>query len=489
MAAALSLVLLPFGVLEGGVSAQNTGGYDTVRTIENTAEATWQFVGRSAQITSNRVTIDVTTPPASIVAFRPTTQGGSTLNFRAPLCSAIGQKPQSGTTSSDIALTPREGPVEQTRTVRAGQTVLFEVTALAANTDPNEVDQLDITITTTTGDVENETIFETGVNTGVFIGQIDTIRMPPSPVLGDCRLSIVSGAGISITASLPGDTTVLVETQVDVLADPFGVVFDSETGEPVDGARVTLIDVATGQPATVFAPDGVTSWPSTVISGEPITDGSGNVTTLDDGEFWFPLTFLGTYRLDITPPEPYTAPSVVSPANIAQIARPDGRGFIILDASYGGAFVLSDPTPVQVDIPLDRPGLDLGLTKTASRQRVQPGDVVFYAITASNIDRSRPRREVVVTDTPSPFLRLRPDSVRVDGVAAPDAVTIAPDGSTLTVALGDIEGGASRRVTYAMTVRADAPPGRALNDATITDSVGRVARTSVAVDIEREFYR
>ena len=486
MAAALSLVLLPFGVLEGGVSAQNTGGYDTVRTIENTAEATWQFVGRSAQITSNRVTIDVTTPPASIVAFRPTTQGGSTLNFRAPLCSAIGQKPQSGTTSSDIALTPREGPVEQTRTVRAGQTVLFEVTALAANTDPNEVDQLDITITTTTGDVENETIFETGVNTGVFIGQIDTIRMPPSPVLGDCRLSIVSGAGISITASLPGDTTVLVETQVDVLADPFGVVFDSETGEPVDGARVTLIDVATGQPATVFAPDGVTSWPSTVISGEPITDGSGNVTTLDDGEFWFPLTFLGTYRLDITPPEPYTAPSVVSPANIAQIARPDGRGFIILDASYGGAFVLSDPTPVQVDIPLDRPGLDLGLTKTASRQRVQPGDVVFYAITASNIDRSRPRREVVVTDTPSPFLRLRPDSVRVDGVAAPDAVTIAPDGSTLTVALGDIEGGASRRVTYAMTVRADAPPGRALNDATITDSVGRVARTSVAIDVERE---
>ncbi len=486
VAAALSLVLLPFGVLEEGASAQNTGGSDTIRTIENTAEATWQLVGRPVQTTSNRVTIDVTTPPPSITAFRPTTQGGTSLDFRAPLCSVIGQTPQGGTTSSNIALTPQEGGVEQTSTVRAGQTVLFEVTALAANTDPNAVDQLDITITTTTGDVENETIFETGANTGVFVGQIDTIRMPPSAVQGDCRLSIVDGAGIAITASLPGDTSVLVETQVEVLADPFGVVFDSETGEPVDGAVVTLIDVATGQPATVFAEDGVTSWPSTIISGQPITDGAGNVTTLDEGEFWFPLTFLGTYRLDITPPEPYTAPSVVSPANIAQITRPDGRGFIILDASYGGNFVLSDPTPVQVDIPLDRPGLDIGLVKTASRQRVQPGDVVFYAITASNTDRSRPRRDVVVTDTPSPFLRLRPDSVRVDGVEAANAVTIAPDGSVLTVALGDIPAGASRRVTYAMTVRADAPPGRALNDATITDSVGRVSRTSVAVDIERE---
>ncbi len=485
VAAALSLVLLPLVVPGEGVIAQNSD-VETISTISNTAEASWQFFGRPAQTTSNTVTIDVMLPPPSILAFRPTQQGGVDLNFRAPLCSVAGQSTQGGSGSSNIPLTPLGGMVEQTDMVRAGQTVLFEVTALAANTDPTEVDQLSITITTSTGDVENETIFETGVNTGVFVGQIGTIRMPPAVVQGDCRLSIVDGADIAIAASLPGDNTVIVETQVEVLADPFGVVFDSETGEPIDGARVTLIDVATGQPATVFAEDAVTAWPSSIISGQPITDGAGNITTLDAGEFWFPLTFLGTYRLEIEPPEPYTAPSVVSPGNIAQITRPDGRGFVILDASYGGTFVLDDPTPVQVDIPLDRPGVDIGLVKTASRQRVQPGDVVFYSITANNTDRSRPRRNVVLTDTPSTSLRLRPDTIRVDGIEAPDAVTIAPDGSTLTVALGDIPAGSSRRVTYAMSVRPDAPPGRALNDAVVTDSLGRTSNANVAVDIDRE---
>ncbi|WP_108791222.1 DUF11 domain-containing protein [Erythrobacter sp. Alg231-14] len=489
VAAALSLVLLPFGVSgEGAIAQDNSsdGASETIRTIENTAEASWLFVGRPAQTSSNTVTLDVTLPPPSITAFRPTTQGGIDMDFRAPLCSASGQSSQGGTGGSDIELTPIGGQYEQSNTVRAGQTVVFEVNAFAANVDATQIDELAITITTSTGDRETETIFETGVNTGVFIGQIGTVRMPPAVIQGDCRLSIVDGADIGITASLPGNTTVLVETEVDVLADPFGVVFDSETGEPVDGATVTLIDVATGQPATVFAADGVTSWPSTVISGQPITDGAGNVTTLDAGEFWFPLTFLGTYRLEITPPDPYTAPSVVSPADIAQITRPDGRGFIILDASYGGSFVLDDPTPVQVDIPLDRPGLDVGLVKTASRQQVQPGDIVFYSITANNVDRDRPRRNVVVTDTPSTFLRLRPDSIRIDGVENPDAVSITPDGRQLTVTLGDIPASSSRRITYAMSVRADAPPGRALNDAVVTDSLGRTSRASVAVDIQRE---
>jgi len=381
VAAALSLVLLPLGVAGEGALAQTTDGdgndgqsSQVVRTIENTAEANWNFDGREVATTSNRVTFDVTLPPPEIRTFRPASTGDVDLTFRAPLCSATGQSVQGGTGasgSSDIALAPQNGMAEQTSTVRAGQTVLFEVTALAANVDPNEVDQLSISIATSTGDLETETIFETGANTGVFVGQIDTVRMPPAVEQGDCRLSIVDGADIAITATLPGDTTVLVETQVEVLADPFGVVFDSETGEPVDGAIVTLIDVATGLPATVFAEDGVTTWPSTVISGQPVTDGAGNVIDLGAGEFWFPLTFLGNYRLDIEPPEPYTAPSVVSPQDLAALSRPDGRSFVILDGSFGGTFTLTDPTPVQIDIPLDRPGLDIGLVKTASRDIVQ----------------------------------------------------------------------------------------------------------------------
>lgn len=487
LAAALLLVLLPFGVLLGGASAQE-GVTGTLRTITNTAQATWVHAGREEKATSNTVTFDVTAAPPAIRTFRPSLAGDTNLDFRAPLCTAKGQGAQGAGNSANgsVELVPHSGKAELADTLRTGQTLLFEVNAADANQNPDEADHLDITITTSTGDRESETIFETGPNTGVFVGQMDTVRMPPQSVSGDCRLSVIDGAGIVIEATAPDSAEVMIETNVEVLADPFGLVFDSETGEPLDGARVTLIDVATGQPATVFAEDGTTSWPSSVISGQPITDGAGNVFQMEEGEFWFPLTFLGTYRLQVEPPEPYTAPSLVSPASVAQLARPDGGDFVIRDASYGGTFVLDDPTPVQIDIPLDRPSLDLGLTKSASRQRVQAGDVVFYTVTARNSDPSRPKREAVLTDTPSQFLRLRPDTIRVDGVQNPDAVTIAADGRTLTVDLGDIPGGASRTVTYAMSVRPDAQPGRAENIARITDSLGRVVQTSATVDIERE---
>ncbi|MDY7099270.1 MAG: hypothetical protein SXU28_14135, partial [Pseudomonadota bacterium] len=494
MVAALLLVLLPFGVLAGEARAQDdTTGEEsrqTLRTITNTASAQWNFAGSAVSTTSNEVAFDVTLPPPEIRSFRPSAGGGSELTFRSPVCNAPGRSGLAVSTAPDMATMQSQSAqstmVDETNVLRAGQTLIFEVQALEANIDPQEIDQLEIVITTSTGDRETETIFETGPNTGVFVGQIDTVRIPPGAQPDDCRLGLTDGAMIVITASLPGSDDIIITTDVEVLADPFGVVFDSETGEPVDGARVTLVDAATGQPATVFAEDGVTPWPSSVISGEPITDGAGRVTDMGAGEFWFPLTFLGTYRLVVEPPEPYTAPSVVQPAEIAQITRPDGRSFVILDASYGGNFTLVDQTPVQVDIPLDRPSLDLGLNKTASRAQAVPGDVVFYALTATNSDPSRAKRNVTVTDTPSRWLRLRPDTVRVNGAEAPDAITIAPDGSTLQIDLGTLAGGASARVTYAMTVRPDAPPGRALNDAVVTDVLGRTARAQVAVDIERE---
>ncbi|MEM1051310.1 MAG: isopeptide-forming domain-containing fimbrial protein [Pseudomonadota bacterium] len=492
LAAALGLVLLPFGVFEGRATAQDdTTDAEVIGTVTNTAEASWLFEGRQSETVSNTIEFDVTLPPPQIRAFRPTPQGDVDLNFRAPLCVASAQSPASqgeNASSSTVELTPMEGTVELTSTIRPGQTVLFEITALAANVDKTEADRLIVTITTSTGDEESMTIFETGANTGVFVGQIGTARIPPTPAPGDCQLSINAGATITIAGALPDDETAIVETEVEVLADPFGVVFDSETGDPVSGARVSLVDAVMGQPATVFAEDGVTPWPSTVISGEPIRFGENSELVFDQepGDFWFPLTALGDYRLVVEPPDPYTAPSVVSPENLALLTRPDGRPFVILDASFGQSFTLDSPVPVQVDIPLDLAGTDIGLVKTASRERVQPGDVVFYSITATNDDASRPKRNVVLTDTPSSSLRFRPDTVRVNGEEASDIVDFTPDGRRLTVSIGDLGPSEAVRVTYAMTVRPDANPGRAVNEAATVDSVGRLSRASVAIDVERD---
>jgi len=78
----------------------------------------------------------------------------------------------------------------------------------------------------------------------------------------------------------------------------------------------------------------------------------------------------------------------------------------------------------------------------------------------------------VLNDVPSRDLRLRLDSIRVNGEEASDAVTIAADGASLRVAIGDLAGGATARVTYAMSVRPDAAPGQAVNAAQVIDSLG-----------------
>ncbi|MEZ5679813.1 MAG: hypothetical protein R3E14_00780 [Erythrobacter sp.] len=465
----LLIALLPFVVFAGSPSAQ---------TIENTAQADWTYEGSPASALSNTVSITVNPAPPQISTYVVSPDAGRDVSFPSSLCGA-------GATSAEGGSIVNTSIV-QTNTYRSGDFVIFEIVASAGNTDPGAVDKLDVVIESSAGDSETLQVFETGPNTGIFFGRIGTRRIPPAAVSGDCVLSISSGATISISVSRPGDSTIIVQTDATVLADPFGVVFDSETGEAVSGARVTLVDAATGLPATVFAEDGVTPWPASVISGQPITDGSGNIYPMGAGEFWFPLTSLGSYRLLIEPPAPYTAPSVVSREDLALLTRPDGRPFIIEDGSFGGVFALTTPEPVQVDIPLDRPSVLIELIKTASRQRAQPGDPVFYSIIARNGDQGRTKRNVVLVDIPSSWLRLRSDSIRIDGEAAPDAITVAPDGRTLTIALGDIAPGATRRVTYAMTVRADAPPGQAINRATATDSLGRTTTASAVLNVERD---
>lgn len=493
-AAALSAVLLPFVVPQEGASAQSENGV-SVRRITNIAEASWEADGRRRRIDSNPVSFDVSSTPATpptLRVYRRSPGTGSDLVYREPACSvgpnpvqqgAVGQA-QAGAGNNAAAVASAR--VQPTSQLRGGEPLFFEVSAASANRDPNAIDSLTVVITSADGDRETMTVFETAPDSGVFAGVINTLRIPPQIVTEDCRLSVGEDSQITVSVMNPDTGGVLVDVDVDVLVDPFGVVFDSETGAPVDGARVALVDAVTGAPATVFAEDGVTSWPSTVISGSPITDGSGRIVPMGPGEFWFPLTTQGRYRLVVTPPAPYTAPSVVPREVLARLTRPDGRPFVIREGSFGDAFLLDNPIPFEVDIPLDRPSLDLTLGKTASRVNAAPGDVVFYTLTVRNADPERVKRAVSVTDIPSAWLRLRRDTIRINGIAAPDAVTVSPDGRVLTVALGDIDGGAAVRVTYAMTVRPDAPAGRVLNDAAVRDGLGRVARASAAVDLVRE---
>ncbi len=449
------------------------------QTITNVAAAQWTENGNSRSTSSNTVTFTLAAPPVTIDTFVPV-NGGQQHSFTAPTC---GGNPLSlpgglGTSNPAASLTP-------TATYRIGDLLFFQVTAPAANLNPAAVDSLTATLTTGTGDSETLTIFETGANTGIFLGAIQTVGTPPAPIHGDCRLSVVGGGQVGIAVSGSSGAT-MASANVNILADPFGLVFDSETGAPVNGARVTLVDATTGAPARVYGDDGVTLWPSSVYSGQTVIDGAGNSHVMAPGEYRFPLAPLGQYRIVIEPPAPYSAPSTASPAQLASLRRPDGLPMILLPASFGGTLTLDGPAAVRVDIPLDHPPMAVTLTKTASRPVAQPGDAVVYTVTVSNPDPLGPKHGVTLVDTPSPWLRLRPDSVRIDGVAAPGAVQFSPDGRTLTLQLGDIASLDSRTITYVMTVRADAPAGQAENRAVATDNRGLSTMTGAVIRIDRQ---
>ena len=112
---------------------------------------------------------------------------------------------------------------------------------------------------------------ETGANTGVFVGYIAHRRRRGAAPTARCRSSAIP----ELDATYVDPTDNSDAAQADALVDPFGLVFDSQTGAPINGARVRLIDATTGLAATVFGDDGVSRYPSEMVTGQPVTDQGG----------------------------------------------------------------------------------------------------------------------------------------------------------------------------------------------------------------------
>lgn len=452
------------------------------QTVSNTAYAHWLDGHTTRTTMSNTVDIAVVPSKMSLATYHPITDGAASLTVQPSTCNGT-PLPLFSTNTGGAATVAASATTD----LHIGEILIVSVSAPIANVDPGVVDSMTATITTPGGDKEVLKVFETGPDTGIFTGAIRTRSIPPGKVVGDCQLSVKAGEKITVAIGNGSSSTPLITTLVGVLSDPFGFVVDSETGEPVSGARVTLINEETGLPATVFAEDGVTLWPSSVITGQPITDAAGTVHQTAPGEYRFPLAPLGNYRLVVEPPAPYTAPTEILPEILRGMTRPTGEPLMIVDASFGKPFHLSSPAPLQVDIPVDWPNMAAAVTKTASRATAQPGDAVLYTVNLRNQDGSRQKSNVTLVDIPSEFLRLRPESIRIDGsVPATGTVTVAPDGSQLSIAVPTITAGAVTKITYAMTVRADAPAGQVINRAIASDIRGGRAIAEAAVKVERD---
>ncbi|WP_211196070.1 DUF11 domain-containing protein [Alteraurantiacibacter aquimixticola] len=456
--------------------------------MRNIAEAHWMAGDTPVRAISNEVSIPIVSKPVAITTYHLDGNSKLSLTMPAARCGSgngATLTPASAGSSSDHASQIRK--ISPTSKIRIGEDLIVGVEAAFANRDPDAVDLLTFVITTESGDREEIVVGETGPDTGIFMGSIPTGPIPMPAVHDDCTLSLVPLEHITVEVRDQRNNSPLGSVVVSALVDPYGYVFDSETGEAVDGAVVTLINVDTGLPATVFAHDGVTPWPSTVVTGSVVTDGAGNIYTLAPGEYLFPLVPEANYRIEVSPPDPYSAPSIVSPGELAELTRPNGTPLVIRDGSYGGSFLVTAPDAMRIDIPLDRPTLAVGLSKVASREVAEPGDPVIYTVTVRNLDPSRAKRNVTLVDRPSRWLRLRSDSIRIDGEPVEgDALTIAQDGGMLTLAFDKIDAGATATVTYAMIVLPDAPPGDAVNVAEATDIFGNASRAQANLRIARE---
>ncbi|HYD37282.1 MAG TPA: hypothetical protein VEA60_06690, partial [Allosphingosinicella sp.] len=365
-----------------------------------------------------------------------------------------------------------------------GEPFLFVVDDSTRNTDPTRVDSIDVVVRARSGDAETLNVYETGPDSGRFAGFIQTVQSK-TPAVGDCRLEVEAGDLLTVESLSADHRTTAASATLDVLADPFGHVFDSFDGRVLSGARVTLIDESTGQPAQVFGDDGASAYPSSVVSGGTATDSGGTVYDFSPGLYRFPLVRPGVYRLRVEPPAGYSAPSVRTPAEMAALRTPEGRPFAIVDASFGRPFTLSGPEPVRIGIPLDGPREPIQLVKQASRATAEPGEAVAFTIDVRNADARLGTGALQVTDLLPPALRLRAGSLRVDG--RPATAEVAADGSRFTVTLPSLPTGSSRRISYATDVTPGAAEGDAVNRAQAVGDGGLSSNfADAAVRIRRD---
>lgn len=395
--------------------------------------------------------------------------GGSSTTLAAPTVPGVGVLPN-----------PGSYPLVAATAYGSSDIAFIQVTDYSANVDPTQAEPLLVTVSNASGDVEKLRLLETGPSTGVFAGYLPLVHGAVQP--GDCRLEVQANEKIVATYVQSGSSTVSTSF---ALVDPLGLVFDSATGQPVDGARVTLIDVATGQPAQVRGDDGVSSYPSTVVSGGTATDAGGTSYAFGPGRYQFPRVVApGTYRLQIGAPAGYRFPSTVADAPLQQLP---GAPFQLNAISRGGPFTALPGPPVEADVPLDpAPYGSVDLVKSAGKTVVAIGDFLPYTVTASNsADQGLPGLQLV-DRLPAGF-RYAAGSVRLNGVAINDP-QVSADGRSLLFSLGLLASRSSATLSYVVAVGPSAVAGPAQNT---VQAVGRItsnvagASVTVQEDLNR----
>ena len=424
--------------------------------ITNTATVTSN--GGGIETSSTMVLADIRTP--STVEFLQHAPGAP---GAAPVPAATSAYSNDGTSSGTFIST---GPINDLNNAtiplpttvellpatsyHGGEPIFIRLTDLDQNLDPLLLETVLVYLTSQgTGDSVLLRLTETGPNTGVFVGSIQSSS--GTVVVNDRLLTVginehlvVSYADIADA----GDTDV-----AELMVDPYGLVFRTSDGAPVSGAAVTLWDVGNNRLAEVFNDDGSPGFPATIISGDP-------AHRLPPGAYRFPFVRPGNYRLQVVPPTGYVAPSIVPTAVIQALP---GNPFALVNGSRGEGFTINPGPAIHLDLPVDLQSGSLFISKTALKEQVAVGEFIQYSVTVTN-NGGRSLAEVTVHDRLPVGFRYEADSALLDGDKLAEPL-ITADGRSLTFILGDLAASASRELRYVAGVSVGARAGIAVNSA------------------------
>ncbi len=453
--------LLRLAALSLGVAATTPVAALAQTRVTNTATLHFDGLDGPVNVPSNTVTFDVEarTKRPTMLSFRLLPVGYELSELKCETGPVLQFTPAT-VDAATLARSPKLAAIDPTGPM------IIVLENQGGNRDPNvrEISTIDVE-----GAFKLKVpLTETGPDTGVFAGGVpgdsDGTTSPCDPTLERSTRLMVSFAEDDFSY---GSTA-------SMLIDPAGYVFDSQTGALIDGAIVELLD-SNGRPAQVFGDDGVSAYPSTVISGDGVEDASGRTYDFPQGNYRFPLVRPGIYHIRVTPPAHYVAPSQRSMPDLAALRDPGGQPFILNHASKGGDFQLIDPEPFFTDIPVDRVGATpLLLTKTASVREASPGDFIQYLVQVEN------RSDQVVNglhlnDILPIGLRFQRGSAR--GAAEP---VVSTDGRTLDFSMPAIGAGRIAEVRYVVSVAPSAPQGEAVNRVLAQGSVGATSNEAAA---------
>jgi len=372
-------------------------------------------------------------------------------------------------------------PLAPADTYISGELLFIQVDFIGANKNSSQIESFEVIVESDTGDSITLQLFESGEDTGEFWSVLPSKN--GEVVVNDSALTMTANTDIKASAlSEDGaETEVVISTAT---TNPINTVFDSVTGEAIDGAAIRLVDLDTRSSARTFGVDGFSEFPSTVISGESITDTSGLLYQNAPGEFTFPYLEEGQYVVEVQPPEGYSFASILPPDKINDLT---GAGYFLLNGSFGEAFNIETARPLRFDIPLDPIGA-LSVTKSADRETADIGDFVNYTVTVEN---------TAANTLPVRLYDILPDGFRyVPGTATTESLPtqdpeISDTGTELTFPMDLLEPNETQTITYALEIGPAGFLGDGINQAYVLDGSGKpisnIARA--AVRLEEDLFR